>query len=303
MQDSCLSSHKELWNGVGTTLSNEQIAESTWKIALDAPEFARRVASGKFVMLRLCDSNDPVLGRPFAVFDADVETGRVEVVYAVVGKATTKLTRVRPGDPLELWGPLGNGWSVALGEPTPKKLVLVAGGVGNAPFYLLIKERLAAAREQTLAATNGTADAAALSEAQREAASRITFVFGARSAARLNCVDEFRALGVDVRLVTEDGSAGTQGLVTDALPEIIADADAATSRILCCGPHPMMRALAKWSAARGVECWTSLESPMACGLGICFSCVVDWKTDDGTWDYKRTCADGPVFDAARLKWD
>jgi dihydroorotate dehydrogenase electron transfer subunit len=88
------------------------------------------------------------------------------------------------------------------------------------------------------------------------------------------------------------------------LPEILPeDVDPAEVQLLCCGPSPMLRALAKYSAARGFECWTSLESPMACGLGICFSCVVDWKTDDGTWDYKRTCVDGPVFDASRLRWD
>lgn len=288
MRNSCFSERKELWNGVAPVLSNERIAESTWKIALEAPEFARRVASGKFVMLRLPNSNDPILGRPFAVFDVDATSGRVDVVYAVVGKATTKLTNVRVGDSLELWGPLGNGWDVAFRDRkrSPKRLVLVAGGVGNAPFYLLIKERLAKTNENP------------------NAASEISFVFGARSASRLNCVDEFRALGVDVRLATEDGSAGIQGVATDVLPEILSkEAVATDALLLACGPKPMLRAVAGWAASRGVDCWTSLESPMACGLGICFSCVVDWKKDDGTWDYKRTCVDGPVFDAARLKWD
>lgn len=286
MSHDCITQRKDVWTGVGTTLENRQIAESTWKIAIEAPEFAARVASGKFVMLRLVAGDDPLLGRPFAIYDADKTSGRVEVVYAVVGKGTTRLTSLRPGAPIRLWGPLGNGWAEALCGQTPKNLVLVAGGVGNAPFYLLIKEQLEAAKKNPANAP------------------KLTFVFGARSAERLSCVDDFRALGVDVRLATEDGSAGMKGFVTDVFPEILPDDVASEGvRLLCCGPHPMLKAVAKYSAARGFDCWTSLESPMACGLGICFSCVVDWKTDDGTWDYKRTCADGPVFDASRLRWD
>ena len=286
MSHDCITQRKDVWTGVGTTLENRQIADSTWKISIEAPEFAARVESGKFVMLRLAAGDDPLLGRPFAIYDADKTSGRVEVVYAVVGKGTTRLTTLRPGDPIRLWGPLGNGWAEALRGQTPKNLVLVAGGVGNAPFYLLIKEQLEAAKKDPVNAP------------------KLTFVFGARSAERLSCVDDFRALGVDVRLATEDGSAGTKGFVTDVFPEILPDDVASEGvRLLCCGPHPMLKAVAKYSEARGFECWTSLESPMACGLGICFSCVVDWKTDDGTWDYKRTCADGPVFDASRLRWD
>lgn len=286
MSHDCITQRKDVWTGVGTTLENRQIAESTWKISIEAPEFAARVASGKFVMLRLVAGDDPLLGRPFAIYDADKTSGRVEVVYAVVGKGTTRLTSLRPGDPIRLWGPLGNGWAEALCGQTPKNLVLVAGGVGNAPFYLLIKEQLEAAKKNPANAP------------------KLTFVFGARSAERLSCVEEFRALGIDVRLATEDGSAGTKGFVTDVFPEILPNDVASEGvRLLCCGPHPMLKAVAKYSATRGYDCWTSLESPMACGLGICFSCVVDWKTDDGTWDYKRTCVDGPVFDASRLRWD
>ena len=282
MQD-CVTSRKELWAGVGRVLANASIADATWKLALEAPEFATRAKPGQFVMLRLPNSNDPLLGRPFAVFDADASTGRVEVVYAVVGKGTTKLTQVRVGDSLELWGPLGNGWEVAKRSRAPKRLALVAGGVGHAPFYLLIKELMkqdASTRPET------------------------TFVYGARFAARLNCVGEFKNLGVDVRIVTEDGSAGSKGLVTDVLPDVFPEGTRPEdAQVLACGPSPMLRAVAKYASARDFDCWTSLESPMACGLGICFSCVVDWKKDDGTWDYKRTCVDGPVFDASRLKWD
>lgn len=279
----CITERKDLWSGEVVLLENEQIAEDTWKVAVDAPEFAPLAKAGQFLMLRLPNCSDPILGRPFAVFDAQLETGRVEAVYAVVGKATTRMTQLAAGQKLELWGPLGNGWSAAKRSSGPKRLALVAGGVGSAPFYLLVKELMANP------------------ESERP---ETTYVFGARSERRLNSVDDFQKLGVDVKVVTEDGSVGVKGLVTDVLPEIFPETlDPQDAQVLACGPVPMLRAVAKWCAARGYECWTSLETPMACGLGICFSCVVDWKTDDGTWDYKRTCVDGPVFDASRLKWD
>lgn len=281
----CSSQWKELWAGNHAILANEQVGADTWKIALDAPELAERAKPGQFLMLRLPECADPLLGRPFGIFNADVATGRVEAVYAVVGKGTRRLAALKPGDRLELWGPLGNGWNAALrAEATaPKRLALVAGGVGCVPFYLLMKE---------------------LASGARYAGTKATFVYGARNAERLCCVDEFRALGLDAALITEDGSVGKRGFVTAALPEILPKETAPEDvQILACGPTPMLRAVANWSAGRGYECWTSLESPMACGMGLCFSCVVDWRADDGTWDYKRACVDGPVFDAARLKWD
>lgn len=279
----CVTSKKELWAGYGSILANRQIAKGVRRITVVAPDFAERVKPGQFVMLRLVEGSDPVLGRPFAVFDANPESGEVDVVYAVVGKGTRRLAHLRVGDSVALWGPLGNGWGVARREKLPKRLALVAGGVGHAPFYMLLKEILA------------------MPESERP---DTTLVYGARTMGRLNCVTDFQMLGAKVRLVTEDGSFGSKGLVTDLLPEIFPEGTPAEdAQILACGPGPMLRAVAKWSADRGYDCWTSLESPMACGMGICFSCVVDWKTDDGTWDYKRTCVDGPVFEAARLKWD
>lgn len=278
----CISSRKDLCSGTGAVLANEQIGESTWKAAWHAPEFAKLAKPGQFVMLRLPNCSDPILGRPFAIYDANPDAGRVEAVYAVVGKATTRFTKVAPGQELEYWGPLGNGWDAASRERTPKRLVLVAGGVGCAPFYMLVKRLM-------------TQDPTTRPET--------TYVFGARTAARAICVEDFKQLGADVQLATEDGSLGTKGFVTDVFQNLLdPNLDPNDVQFLACGPTPMLRAVANYCAQNGYDCWTSLESPMACGMGICFSCVVDWKNDDGSWDYKRTCVDGPVFQASRLKW-
>lgn len=285
-------------------LENRELTRETWKIAFQAPEFAPLVRPGQFVMIRLPETVDPLLGRPFAVWSADKETGHVEVIYLVVGKMTKRLTRVKAGDQLEIWGPLGNGWEVieratrkpdpsengrnddsakSTGEPLPfRHLIMVAGGIGQTPFLSLAKKYAALPNPPVL-----------------------SLLYGAKTKDRISLVDEFQKLGVRVRIATEDGSDGEKGFVTPMIPREIEAVGIpfAETLVAACGPKPMLRATWNEAAKRGVRCFTSLESPMSCGMGICFGCVVDYLTDDGIWDYRRTCVDGPVFDASRLKWD
>ena len=126
-------------------------------------------------------------------------------------------------------------------------------------------------------------------------------LYGARSAAFVADVPRFEAAGIPVSVATDDGSMGRRGFVTDLLKRRLAD-DHAPSRILTCGPEPMMAAVADIAAGRGVPCWASLESPMACGFGACFSCVVKVRQADAPagWDYRRSCVEGPVFSAEEL---
>jgi dihydroorotate dehydrogenase electron transfer subunit len=132
--------------------------------------------------------------------------------------------------------------------------------------------------------------------------SKVTLCYGVRSADLAAGVDDFRAAGIDVRLSTDDGTAGRHGLVTHVLAELLDKTQREGCRVLCCGPEPMMEAVAELTAQRGVQCEVSLETPMACGIGICFSCVVKVLQPDGQWDYKRTCVEGPVFDANKIVW-
>jgi dihydroorotate dehydrogenase electron transfer subunit len=114
-------------------------------------------------------------------------------------------------------------------------------------------------------------------------------------------VEDFERIGVEVRLATEDGSRGHHGLVTDVLQEVLADSTL-SREIVCCGPEPMLEAVGKMAADHATRCQVSLETPMACGIGICFSCVVKVRDASGGSDYKRTCVDGPVFDATEIEW-
>jgi dihydroorotate dehydrogenase electron transfer subunit len=270
-------------------VENVQLARDTFRVRFEWPELARRIVPGQFVMVRLAGYNDPLLGRPLALYDtwldASGEPIGVDIVYLTVGKMTRLLATLDPGDELEVWGPLGNGFSAAPAE----HLLMVAGGIGQTPFLALGRE---AAGGRRYGAPPRIADGAR----------RVTLCYGVRNAAFLAGVEDFKQAGVDVRISSDDGSVGRHGLVTGLLKETLDASGTSGVHIACCGPEKMMEAVAHIAAERGVPCELSLETPMACGIGICFSCVVKVRQPDGGWDYKRTCVEGPIFPAEKIEW-
>jgi len=262
-----------------------QMARDTFRIRLRCPEIARRIVPGQFFMVRVPGETDPLLGRPFALYDVYEEHGEpagVDFGYIVVGKLTRLMTGWKPGDRVELWGPLGNGFPL----PQAKHLLLVAGGIGQTPFLAVAREALGLCR---------------YGKPQRELAippDRVTLCYGARSAEYLAGLDDFALEGLSVRTSTDDGTAGHRGFVTELLSQSLAEDP--PDAVFCCGPEPMMHAVADICAANGIACWLSLETPMACGFGACFSCVTKVRVGDDEWDYRRTCVEGPVFPAKSL---
>ncbi|MEM7312701.1 MAG: dihydroorotate dehydrogenase electron transfer subunit [Planctomycetota bacterium] len=263
-------------------LENVQVAQATFRMRFRCAALAERMLPGQFFMVRVTGCDDPLIGRPFAFYDGDADW--VDFVYLVEGKMTTRLARMSAGEQVDVWGPLGNGF---LPQPC-KHLIMVAGGIGQTPF-------LAVARERLGSATYGSPARAA------ETAESVTLCYGARTRERLAGVEDFRAAGVDVQIATDDGSEGHHGFVTDLLNRRL-DQSTEGVNILCCGPEPMMAAVSQIAIDRGVPCWASLEEPMACGVGICFTCVAKIKDASGEWDYKRTCVEGPVFAASSIDW-
>lgn len=132
-------------------------------------------------------------------------------------------------------------------------------------------------------------------------AQKVTLCYGARSRDYLAGVDDFRRAGVEVRLATDDGSAGHRGLVTELIGPVV-DESAERCRLVCCGPEPMLHAVAELAKRLALPCQVSLETPMACGIGVCFSCVAKIRGESGEWDYRRTCVEGPVFDAEDVQF-
>ena len=196
----------------------------------------------------------------------------------------TRLAKLPPGSPLEVWGPLGNGFPA---QPAAH-LIMVAGGIGQTPFLALGKECLGRW---------------AYGDPPREVprAERVTLCYGGRSEQYLGGVDDFRRAGIEVRLSTDDGSAGHHGLVTELIRPAVEES-VGPCRIVCCGPEPMLEAAAEVSRELRVPCQVSLETPMACGIGICFSCVARIRDASGNWDYRRTCVEGPVFEAEDVEF-
>lgn len=235
------------------------------------------VRASRFFMLKRRDALSPLIPRPFSLYRQEGEV--LEFLIKVMGRGTQALARSRPGDELALIGPLGNGWPALEGGGKP--WVMLAGGVGSAPFYLGIRQALAgmdgkrAARSQDLA-----------------------YLYGAARKGLLYDLERFRALGVPTYTATDDGSEGFRGNVLQLLETLWSAGKLPREvRLLACGPHPMLVAIERLARAKNLECWLSLETRMGCGVGICNGCPVSTRADGplGAWSNAKCCVEGPVF--------
>lgn len=248
----------------GEIISNDRLQGDYFVVKFHAPEIAAKAQAGQFVHVRIDESNDRILRRPFSIHRVDAD-GSLTVVYKTVGHGTRELSELPAGAVCDLLGPLGVGFSDPGSEYMP---VLVAGGYGAAATYLLT----------------------------RQLEQRGVFLLGARSREDILLVDAYREAGYDVRLATNDGSVGHKGFVTELIDGVIADYPGRKLFFYACGPHPMLMALAKILNARNLPGELSIDHLMCCGVGACFACVVKMKADTPEgWTYARACSDGPVF--------
>ena len=252
--------------------SNAGVGPSLYLMTLEAPQIAAAIEPGQFVHMKVPRMEAHILRRPFSVYACDSEAGTVDILYQVVGFGTDHMTGLEAGEECELIGPVGATWN----PPAAGRCLLVGGGVGAAPLFMLCEQ---------IVATDASVDV----------------VLGAQTEDALVCRQRYaELLGEEPRCATDDGSYGRAGFCTSLVEEALDDAAAAGrpyDYVAVCGPEPLMKIVAGLAREAGVRCEVSMEKRMACGIGACLSCVVD--TVDGK---KRACVDGPVFDAQKVVW-
>ncbi len=256
----------------GEILSNRCLKGDYFQVVFHAPSIAAAARPGQFVHVRIAGLEAHILRRPFSINDADPARGTVQVTYKIVGAGTRALAELAPGACCDLLGPQGKGYELPLADEIP---VMIAGGYGTAAMYMICKK---APRKGIL-------------------------LLGARSDSDLVLDDDYRKLGCDVRIATNDGSVGQKGLVTVLLDELLHSDGAGRYRFYACGPTPMLMAAGKMLVAAGrPDAELSLDHLMCCGVGACFACVVKVKDGD-SWRYARSCAEGPVFPAGEVYYE
>ena len=260
----------------GKVLRNEEITPSYFKLSLSLPRAFQDAVPGQFVMVRVPGDDDVILRRPFSIHNLVVENGKfkgIEILYKVVGKGTSRLSKAGLKEEVDTLGPLGKGFVL------PKQMngcFFVAGGIGIAPLVFLMADMK----------KNG------------HDVSRMTLFLGAASKNDLLCVEEAKKMGIHVVITTDDGSFGEKNLITVPLekalhrkpPEII----------FSCGPLIMLKEVAALAQRYHTPCQISLESMMACGMGACLGCAVNNAYHPDRYDH--VCIDGPVFDMRTFRF-
>jgi dihydroorotate dehydrogenase electron transfer subunit len=255
-----------------SVIENRQIKKDHYLLTLHPSEKIKQPEPGNFFMLSVDSGLDPLLKRPFSLhrrIGSDFQ-----VLYRVVGRGTGLLSRKKPGELLDVTGPLGNKFPVT---KTQNKIIFIAGGLGIAPIFSL---------------------------AEKLKKKKPLLFYGARTKEELLCVDEFRSLGIETVIATDDGSSGRKGNIVNVLKDFLASDSVRAIResplhcLYACGPKPMLMALSQLAIKYGLKGYMALEQNMACGLGTCLGCVVNTKKG-----YKRVCKEGPVFKIEEIVWE
>jgi dihydroorotate dehydrogenase electron transfer subunit len=246
-------------------------------MTLVAPGMAELTRPGHFLAVQVGGpQSSMLLRRAFAIYDVKergVYGGTVEFVFAVHGKGTAWLASRRPQDKLDVVGPLGRPFRLPQGRVNA---TLVGGGYGSAPLLPLAR-------------------------ALRERGCRVDFVLGAASIDRLFGQLDAKRMSSSIAVTTDDGSLGEQGRVSDVLPQVLDRTGCDV--VYACGPMAMLRAVSDLAAQRGIPAQVAVEESMACGIGVCMTCVLPVVGDDGTTRMVRSCVEGPVFLGERVRWD
>ncbi len=265
-----------MWELQATVVEHRQRATNQFELILHAPPIAETAQPGQFVMVRPLATLAPLLRRPYSILRVSPDKGVLSLFYSVQG-AFTELLSLKPvGSTLQVLGPLGRGFQPVRGVA---RHILVAGGFGAPPLSFLATRLV-----PTL-----------------EKGQRLTILSGARRRDLLVGLDEFRALGAEVFIATEDGSQGYAGRVTDLLERVLQEP--LTPAVYACGPNRMLKRVSELCLQHRVPCQVSIEAPMPCGVGACGGCAVGVPLPEGGIWYRKACVEGPVFQAEEVVWE
>ena len=249
-------------------ISQKKLGADYFCLTLESERIAKSAIPGQFVQIKVSSGDTPLLRRPFGVHRVK---GKIfDVLCQVVGPATRILSQKKTGECLDVLGPLGNGFDYRL-QAKDYKLILVAGGMGVAPL-LFLAEKLTGHKPLVL--------------------------IGAKTKRQILCLDEFKKLGCEVKIATDDGSMGFKGRVTGLLNNILrATSYKLRANLYACGPKPMLQEVSRLAKTYHLAGQISLEEHLSCGIGACLGCVVNTKEG-----FQRVCKEGPVFLADQIIW-
>lgn len=250
--------------------SIEALTEDIYRITVESEFVSTNARPGQFVNIKCCEGSQALLRRPISICDVDREKGCYDLLFQKKGSGTGLLSIKKPGDELDVLGPLGNSFDLDIKYG---RIAVIGGGIGIFPLLFLLKESKAIVKRAYL---------------------------GFRTAELVVLEKEFRQNVNSLVITTDDGSYGIDGFVTDALRQDISSE--LFDMIYACGPTPMLKKITETANLNNIDCQVSLEQRMGCGFGACLICACKTHAEDGGWQFSHVCKDGPVFNGRDVIW-
>ncbi|MBM3706263.1 MAG: dihydroorotate dehydrogenase electron transfer subunit [Actinobacteria bacterium] len=259
----------------GEIIENKKYGENLFKIEVFSPYICRNAAPGQFVNVKCNFSNfyDPLLRRPFSIYEIDKNFNVFSILYIVKGKGTNYLAGLKKGDILSFIGPLGQSFKI---DKSCNNYLIVGGGIGVAPLCLIAKNLI-------------------------ESGKNVFFVAGFKDSVFYIWERDLIKIMRNYKIFTEDGSFGEKGLPTDYVKDNIKNF--LDYRMICCGPKEMLIALQGIAKQNKIPADVLMEERMACGIGVCLGCAVKIYDKKGYTEYKKVCSDGPIFNLTEVVFD
>lgn len=249
----------------------EELAEDVFRMTVSSEYVAENATPGQFVNIKCCEGTQALLRRPISICSINKKDGSYDLVFQRKGNGTELLAMKKAGDALDILGPLGRGYDLDIKY---RKIAIVGGGIGIFPLLFVLQESKAIVKRAYL---------------------------GFRTASLVVLEKEFGQTATSLEIVTDDGSYGPGGFVTDILKRDLAVEQ--FDMIYTCGPTPMLKKVAQTAEAYGTDCQVSMEQRMGCGFGTCLVCACKTHVNSSEWEYSHVCKDGPVFNSKDILFE